>query len=105
MKTYPFWKNMQSSIEASKREINNLLTTLGRKKDSAEFKPIIILSNQEGLDVIKEIAGDIPSEVEVRLDNSVVPAIPNIIDWMIKVETTDGLIAYSKFGLSRSLIK
>lgn len=96
---------MQSSIESSKREINNLLTTLGRKKDSTEFKPIVILSNQEGLNTMKEIAGDIPSEVEVQLDNSIVPAIPNMVDWMIKVETVDGLIAYSKFGLSRSLIK
>lgn len=105
MKTYPFWKNMQSSIESSKREINNLLAVLGRKKNSAEFKPIVILSNQEGIDAIKEIAGDIPSEVEVQLDNSVVPVIPGVIDWMIKVETVDGLIAYSKFGLGRSLIK
>lgn len=104
MKTYPFWKNMQSSIESSKREINSLLTALGRRKDSAEFKQIVILSNQEGFDAMKEIAGDIPSEVEIRLDNSVTPVIPNVIDWMIKVETVDGLIAYSRFGLSKSLI-
>lgn len=105
MKTYPFWRNLESSIEASKRKINNLLGMLGRKKDSAKFKKIVIKSNQTGFDVLVKNAGQLPFEIESVLDSEYTPALNNTVEWEIKVETEDGLTAYSKFGIEWRLIQ
>lgn len=113
--TYPFWRNFQSAVQSCKQEINNAIAELskGLKKEEKEKKKVeveliktTIICSELAKEVFEKIAGQAPEGVEVEIQTpDLEPTNQATISWMIKVETTTGQKAYSRFGYDKSLTK